>query len=199
VMTQSSACRAADLEIPGCRAQEIFDNILNRRVEWPKSGMSEECRDLVDRLLQPDPEQRLGHAGTAELKAHPWFRGLNWDNLAQAKAAFVPHLDSDTDTTYFAPKPVNPSLPLSTVPPCLPQKCRSCCSWVDQGARNRLRCCPGVAAEHGPGHIGEQGSVAHVGVAARRGVHRLLTQHQHSSRHALPCLLFCLAGPLMPR
>lgn len=87
-------------------AQEIFDNILNRRIEWPESGMSAECQDLIDRLLQPDPEQRLGHFGSAEVKAHPWFAGLDWDNLAQAKAAFVPHLDSDTDTTYFAPKPV---------------------------------------------------------------------------------------------
>ena len=54
--------------------------------------MSPECRDLIDQLLQSDPEQRLGHGGAAELKAHPWFAGLDWDNLARAKAAFIPHL-----------------------------------------------------------------------------------------------------------
>ena len=86
--------------------QEIFDNILNRRIEWPEAGTSAECRDLIDQLLQSDPEQRLGHGGAAELKVHPWFAGLDWDNLARAKAAFIPHLSSDTDTTYFAPKPV---------------------------------------------------------------------------------------------
>ncbi|CAL8463108.1 g2642 [Coccomyxa elongata] len=87
--------------------EEIFDNILNRCIEWPESGMSEACRNLIDRLLQTDPELRLGHCGTSEIKAHCWFDGLDWDNLAQAKAAFIPHLESDTDTTYFAPKEVS--------------------------------------------------------------------------------------------
>lgn len=87
--------------------QEIFDNILNRRIEWPDSRMSDECRDLIDRLLQTDPELRLGHNGLPDVKAHPWFGGLDWDNLAQAKSAFIPHLESDTDTTYFVPKPVS--------------------------------------------------------------------------------------------
>jgi hypothetical protein len=87
-------------------AQEIFDNILNRRIEWPEDGMSEECRDLIDQLLETDPELRLGHSGSSELKSHPWFDGLDWHNLAQAKAVFIPHLESDTDTTYFAPKQV---------------------------------------------------------------------------------------------
>lgn len=92
-----------------CLPQEIFDNILNRCIEWPESGMSEACRDLIDRLLQTDPELRLGHCGTSEIKAHCWFDGLDWDNLAQAKAAFIPHLEFDTDTTYFAPKEVSRS------------------------------------------------------------------------------------------
>ena len=68
--------------------------------------MSAQCQDLIDRLLQSAPSGRLGHGGAADVKAHPWFAGLDWDNLARAKAAFIPHLESETDTTYFAPKPV---------------------------------------------------------------------------------------------
>ena len=101
----SNTCIAAHL-------QEIFDNILNRRIEWPDGSMSPQCQGLVDRLLQSGPSDRLGHGGAAEVKAHPWFAGLDWDNLARAKAAFIPHLDSETDTTYFAPKPVS-SCPLN--------------------------------------------------------------------------------------
>lgn len=42
--------------------EEIFDNILDRRIEWPgQEDMSPECRDLIDKLLNPDPAQRLGH------------------------------------------------------------------------------------------------------------------------------------------
>ena len=81
--------------------QEIFDNILNRRMDWPDGGMSAECRDLIDALLQVDPDVRLGHGGASELQEHPWFAGLDWDNLARAKAAFVPQLDCESDTSYF--------------------------------------------------------------------------------------------------
>lgn len=91
-------------------AQEIFDNILNRRMEWPEGAMSAACRDLIDRLLQTDPDIRLGHAGSSALKEHPWFAGLDWDNLAKAKAAFVPQLDCESDTSYFDAKEVRVSL-----------------------------------------------------------------------------------------
>ena len=44
--------------------QEIFDNILDRRLKWPTEedcGISEECKDLVHRLLTLNPRERLGH------------------------------------------------------------------------------------------------------------------------------------------
>ena len=49
--------------------QEIFDNILDRRIAWPEGedALSADCRDLIDRLLQPDPHQRLGARGAGEV------------------------------------------------------------------------------------------------------------------------------------
>lgn len=42
--------------------EEIFDNILDRRITWPdEDDMSCECRDLIDKLLHPNPLKRLGH------------------------------------------------------------------------------------------------------------------------------------------
>ncbi len=41
-----------------------------------------------------------------QVKLHPWFVGLDWASLARQKAAFVPALDNEYDTSYFAPKPV---------------------------------------------------------------------------------------------
>lgn len=81
----------------------IFQNILERNIAWPSEEgcLSPELIDLLDRLLEPDPEQRLGHRGAAEVKMHPWFSGVDWAGLARQKAAFVPAPSDETDTSYF--------------------------------------------------------------------------------------------------
>ncbi|KAG6545725.1 hypothetical protein Mapa_012686 [Marchantia paleacea] len=83
--------------------QVIFDNILNRKIPWPHvpEEMSYEAQDLIDRLLREDPNERLGAKGAAEVKAHPFFKNINWDTLARQKAAFVPSPDTAHDTSYF--------------------------------------------------------------------------------------------------
>ncbi|VFQ67759.1 unnamed protein product [Cuscuta campestris] len=84
--------------------QEIFDNILNRKIPWPlvPEEMSAEAQDLIDRLLTEDPNQRLGAQGATEVKKHPFFMNINWDTLARQKAAFVPTSESALDTSYFS-------------------------------------------------------------------------------------------------
>ncbi|WRX17754.1 Protein kinase domain - like 10 [Theobroma cacao] len=83
--------------------QTIFDNILNRKIPWPRVSeeMSLEAKDLIDRLLTEDPHQRLGARGASEVKQHVFFKDINWDTLARQKAAFVPTSESALDTSYF--------------------------------------------------------------------------------------------------
>lgn len=83
--------------------QIIFDNILNRKIPWPcvPEDMSEDAADLIDKLLTEDPNQRLGAKGAPEVKSHPFFKDISWDNLARQKAAFVPSPESVDDTSYF--------------------------------------------------------------------------------------------------
>ncbi|KAL5817837.1 hypothetical protein ACOSQ3_026215 [Xanthoceras sorbifolium] len=83
--------------------QQIFDNILNRKIPWPgvPDEMSPEAQDLIDRLLTEDPNQRLGARGASEVKQHVFFKDINWDTLARQKAAFVPTSESALDTSYF--------------------------------------------------------------------------------------------------
>ncbi|KAJ6956737.1 hypothetical protein NC652_007715 [Populus alba x Populus x berolinensis] len=86
------------------RPEIIFDNILNRKIPWPSvpDDMSYEAQDLINRLIIHNPSQRLGANGSTEVvKAHPFFRGVDWDNLALQKAAFVPNPNSVDDTSYF--------------------------------------------------------------------------------------------------
>lgn len=39
------------------------------------------CRDLIDKLIVLDPDQRLGAkacGGMNKIKQHPFFEGINW-------------------------------------------------------------------------------------------------------------------------
>ena len=49
--------------------------------------VSAELKDLLRQLLQRDPSVRLGTQGGAEeVKAHPFFRNVDWALLRWAKA-----------------------------------------------------------------------------------------------------------------
>ncbi|TKY51712.1 3-phosphoinositide-dependent protein kinase 2 [Spatholobus suberectus] len=60
----------------------IFQRIIARELRFP-DYFSEEARDLIDRLLDLDPSRRPGAGpdGYATLKRHPFFKGVDWDNL----------------------------------------------------------------------------------------------------------------------
>ena len=69
--------------------------------ELPKSRLSDNAKDLICRLIQEAPYRLGAKRGLDEFKEHPFFEGIDWDNLAKAKAPFIPDLQSDTDTRYF--------------------------------------------------------------------------------------------------
>ncbi|KAE9992480.1 hypothetical protein EG327_008869 [Venturia inaequalis] len=95
----------------GDTPEEVFQNILARRIHWPDEEdceVSAEARDLMNKLMCSDPAQRLGanieekfESGGAEIRSHPWFSGVNWDSLRETEASFVPELGDIEDTEYF--------------------------------------------------------------------------------------------------
>ncbi|KAI1356696.1 putative response regulator receiver RIM15p [Xylaria sp. FL0043] len=91
-------------------AEQVFENILARKIEWPDDEeiVSPEAKDLINRLLCLDPQQRLGKnleekyaSGGEEIRNHPWFAGMNWDTLLEDEAQFVPQPENPEDTEYF--------------------------------------------------------------------------------------------------
>lgn len=80
---------------------EIFENILSLNYVLPDDPdiMSAEAADLISHLLDPDPDTRYG---AAETMAHPFFADIDWDTLLDAEPPFVPELDHEADTSYFA-------------------------------------------------------------------------------------------------
>jgi protein-serine/threonine kinase len=80
-----------------------YNKIINWResLKFPKDlHISPSAEHLIKRLLC-DADQRLGLYGADEIKAHPFFRGIDWDNVRNELAPFQPELKSITDTKYF--------------------------------------------------------------------------------------------------
>ncbi|KAI2629473.1 serine/threonine protein kinase [Xylaria nigripes] len=59
-----------------------------------------EAENLI-RNLVCNTEARLGRGGAHEIKAHAFFRGVDFDSLRRIRAPFEPRLTSAIDTTYF--------------------------------------------------------------------------------------------------
>ena len=58
------------------------------------AGKSREVFDIIDKLLQKTPENRLGyHGGAEEILAHPWFESLNIGKLerGEIQAPIIPN------------------------------------------------------------------------------------------------------------
>ncbi|KAL2921321.1 Serine/threonine-protein kinase CBK1 [Bienertia sinuspersici] len=77
--------------------------IVNWRhhLKFPEEArLSREAKDIICKLLC-NVEQRLGTKGADEIKAHPWFKGVDWDKLYQMEAAFIPEVNDELDTQNF--------------------------------------------------------------------------------------------------
>lgn len=52
--------------------------------------------------IPSQPPPTLSSTGGAfEVKQHSFFRDLDWTGLLRQKAEFIPHLESEDDTSYF--------------------------------------------------------------------------------------------------
>jgi serine/threonine protein kinase len=64
----------------GKNNQEVFNKILDQDYEFP-SSMDKDAVDLIQKLVQIEPMMRLGLKNTQVLKNHPFFKGINFENL----------------------------------------------------------------------------------------------------------------------
>lgn len=116
---------------------ETYRKIINwqETLQFPDDiQLSLESEDLIRRLLTSS-DNRLGrHGGADEIKAHPFFRGVDWDTIRKVDAPFIPKLKSITDTRFF------PTDELEAVPesPALAEAARQNEMGVDSNTKEDL-------------------------------------------------------------
>ena len=93
----------------------MFDLITSGSISYPKTliiededkprtyKVSEDAKNLINKLLIKDSGSRLGRQGLNEIKKHPFFSGINFEDLKKKKAKvhFKPTIDKEDPTSNF--------------------------------------------------------------------------------------------------
>eukprot|EP01147_Barroeca_monosierra_P003905 gene3905-6385_t len=81
-----------------------YGKIMNHNPEQMKFpsdvSVSDDAKDLLKNLLCPR-EKRLGKGDITELKAHPFFHGIDWSNLRKTDPPHIPTINGSADTSNF--------------------------------------------------------------------------------------------------
>ena len=77
----------------------IREQIIKNELRFPKTNnASKNAKDLIKKLLEKNPASRLGHEkGFEEIKNHPFFQGINFENLINKtiEANYKPDIKGD--------------------------------------------------------------------------------------------------------
>ena len=86
------------------KMEEVYYKTINHEkyLQIPDDiKLSKEALDLINKMMS-DPNKRLGKNGSEEIKSHPFFKGIDWDNIKNTmKPPFIPEIENDYDTKYF--------------------------------------------------------------------------------------------------
>lgn len=126
---------------------EMYRKILSEPLHFPdKDIMPPAAKDLLTKLLNRDPQQRLGANGSAEIKAHPFFHAIDWLKLLMRKydPAFKPSVVCTPPFCYCSAVVANPvicrPMPL-TLPTLIPNsRLNRPKTLTSKGPCSRRRC-----------------------------------------------------------
>ena len=85
----------------GKNRKEIKEQMMIKQVYLDDDsipmGWSQEAADFINRLLLRNDTNRLGYYNDYEIKRHPWFNDINFDDLIEGKirAPFIPRKNHD--------------------------------------------------------------------------------------------------------
>lgn len=89
----------------------IYEQIVEGHIRFPHN-MSPAARDIISGLCKTNPSERLGYisGGTQRVKDHPFFKGINWEDLynRKSKGPIIPRVDHAADSGNFEEYPPPP-------------------------------------------------------------------------------------------
>jgi protein-serine/threonine kinase len=87
-----------------CLGDSLNEDLYKKKILIP-DYVCEDAKDLITKLLVIEPKKRLGYGenGAKKIKHHPFFKGINWDDVWNQKInpPFIPDLKDETDLSYF--------------------------------------------------------------------------------------------------
>jgi len=91
----------------------MYQKIMTGELKFP-SYVSPAAQDLLKKLLDKDPDKRLGTKGASEVKKHDFFKDIDWNKLVkkEIEAPFKPKVSDKNDigqidTIFTNEKPVD--------------------------------------------------------------------------------------------
>uniref|UniRef100_A0A7S2MVM4 cGMP-dependent protein kinase n=1 Tax=Helicotheca tamesis TaxID=374047 RepID=A0A7S2MVM4_9STRA len=83
----------------------LFKRIVRGQFAFPPMKMSPESQDIIKRLIEKKPTERLGTfaRGHEDISEHPWFKNVDFSKIAKKEitAPWIPKIKNSLDATNF--------------------------------------------------------------------------------------------------
>eukprot|EP01061_Rhynchopus_euleeides_P023416 TRINITY_DN38113_c0_g1_i1.p1 TRINITY_DN38113_c0_g1~~TRINITY_DN38113_c0_g1_i1.p1 ORF type:complete len:405 (+),score=115.08 TRINITY_DN38113_c0_g1_i1:94-1308(+) len=87
----------------GATSYLVFQSILKTTLDYPPF-VPEEAKDLIRKLLDRDQKKRIGSesmGGFKKMKIHPFFNGVDWDNINSKNTETPIHKNHSSEWSKF--------------------------------------------------------------------------------------------------
>lgn len=73
-------------EMKSGKFQDLRKAIMKGRFKFPQQcDLSRQAKDIIKKLICVDVNHRLGSKGISEIKNHPWFASINWQDVLEKR------------------------------------------------------------------------------------------------------------------
>ena len=64
--------------------------------------LSKPAVNFIQELMEYEPDKRLGFKDVNDIKQHEFFKDVDWNQINKMSPPFIPEVQNDIDTTFFA-------------------------------------------------------------------------------------------------